>query len=165
MEYEIRASNPHTTVGINLFNSAASTTPGTPAITFGIYGGEPDATNTPYTGSGWYHADASTGGVDTATPGTLPYDYQVPINIAITVTGPGIYSAIATDSTNTDAWTGTFTGSLLGFDIFNHAAGDGSDITFNKLSISTVVPEPGTIGLVSLGVMVLGHRLPRRARR
>jgi len=163
INFEMRAVNPHTTVGVSVLNSISGTA-GTPAITFGIYGGEPDATNTPYTGTGYYYADASTGGADTGAPGTLGYQYQDEFNISFTVTGAGTYSAIATNAAGTDAWTGTYSGSLLGFDVFNHMAGDASDVAFNNLTVSTV-PEPATLSLVSLGVVMLGHRFPRRARR
>lgn len=163
INFEMRAVNEYATVGVSVLNSISATA-GTPAITFGIYGAEPDATNAPYTGSGYYHADASTGGVDTATPGTLGYQYQDEFNISFTVTGAGTYSAIATNAAGTDAWTGTYSGSLLGFDVFNHMAGDASDVAFNNLTV-TSVPEPAALSLVSLGVVVLGSRFPRRARR
>ena len=158
INFEMRAVDPHGTVGISLLNSTSGI--GTNAITFGIYGAEPDATNTPYTGSNYYYSDASTGGVDTEAPGGMAYQYQAEFNIAVTVTGANTYSAVA----GTDAWTGTFSGSLLGMAVFNHDAGNASDVAFNNLTVSTV-PEPGTLSLVSLGFVMLGHRFPRRARR
>lgn len=78
----------------------------------------------------------------------MGYQYQNAFNIAFTVTGANTYSAIA----GSDNWSGTFSGSLTGIDVFNDAGGNGSDVGFNNL---TVVPEPGTLALVSAGGALL----------
>ena len=103
-------------VGISLLNGTNA------AITFYIYGGGPGYYL--YTDAGKTNADA----------GPMGYQYQSPFNIAITVTGPNTYSAIA----GSDSWSGTFNGPLTGIDVFNHAGGNGSDVGFNNL---TVAPE------------------------
>ncbi|MGA2868178.1 MAG: hypothetical protein ABSF34_03320, partial [Verrucomicrobiota bacterium] len=126
INFVMRSTNPGTTVGVSLLNGSGN------AITFGIYGGEPDASNTNYTGNGYYYSDAGSGGDVNA--GSMAYQYQVEFNIAFTVTGPNTYSAIA----GSDSWSGTFSGSLIGITVFNHQAGNGSDTGFNNL---TVAPE------------------------
>lgn len=155
INFEMRASDPEGTVGLSLLSGTAGT--GTPAITFGIYGGEPNSSNSAYTGTGYYYSDASTGGVDTAAPGTLGYQYQDEFSIAFTVTGPGTYSAVAGNSSGTDSWTGTFSGALLGMDVFNHDAGNVSDTCFNNLTVANV-PEPaGAVGII-LALVMAGRR-------
>ncbi|MGH7991350.1 MAG: hypothetical protein ACREDS_14320, partial [Limisphaerales bacterium] len=122
INFAMSATDPGKEVGLSLLNGSGD------AITFGIFGGEPDAGN-PYTGSGYYYSDA---GSTYASAGSMGYQYQVPFNIAFTVTGAGTYSAVA----GSDTWNGTFSGSLIGMDVFNHGAGNGSDVGFNNLTVS-----------------------------
>jgi len=143
LAFEMSATNPHTDVGVDLLNGSGD------AVTFGIYGAEPDATNPYYTGSGYFYSDAGSGGDVNA--GSMGYQYHSAFNISFTVTGANTYSAVA----GTDSWSGTFSGSLLGIDVFNNAAGNGSDVAFNNLA---VVPEPGTFALVGVGALLLGSR-------
>jgi hypothetical protein len=144
LAFEMSATNPHTDVGVDLLNGSGD------AVTFGIYGAEPDPSNTPYTGSGYFYSDAGSGGDVSA--GSMGYQYHSEFNISFTVTGANTYSAVA----GTDSWSGTFSGSLLGIDLFNNAAGNGSDVCFNNLAI---VPEPGTFALVGAGLaLLLGSR-------
>jgi PEP-CTERM motif len=140
LNFEMSATNPHTDVGVDLLNGSGD------AITFGIYGNEPDPSNTPYTGSGYFYSDAGSGGDVSA--GSMGYQYQSLFNIAFTVTGANTYSAVA----GSDSWSGTFSGSLIGIDVFNNAAGNGSDVAFNNL---TVVPEPSTWTLLAAGCVAL----------
>ena len=149
LAFEMSATNPHTDVGVDLLNGSGA------AVTFGIYGAEPDATNPYYTGSGYFYSDAGSGGDVNA--GSMGYQYHSAFNISFTVTGANTYSAVA----GTDSWSGTFSGSLLGIDVFNNAAGNGSDVAFNNL---TVVPEPSTWAMLVVGGMtLLGRRIFRRA--
>ena len=46
--------------------------------------------------------------------------------------------------------------------MFDYKGGNGSDVGFNNL---TVVPEPGTLGLVVGGLVFLGYAFRRGARR
>jgi len=140
LNYEMRATSEATQVGVSVLNGAGA------AITFGIFGGEPNVAN-PYPGGGYYYTDA---GSTYASAGGMGYEYQSEFNIAFTVTGAGTYSALA----GTDSWSGTFSGSLTGIDVFNYSAGNGSDVAFNNLTIATV-PEPGTIALVGIGLALL----------
>ena len=122
INFEMRATDPVTTngpagvVGVSLLNGTNN------AITFYIYGGGPNY---------YSYTDAVS---NAAKAGPMTYQYQVPFNIAFTVTGPNTYLAVA----GSDTWTGTFAGSLTGIDVFNHAGGNGSDVGFNNL---TVAPE------------------------
>ncbi|HXB60977.1 MAG TPA: hypothetical protein VNU95_15505, partial [Candidatus Acidoferrales bacterium] len=68
INFEMRAPDPHGTVGVSLLNGSGN------AVTFGIYGGEPDPSNTPYTGNGYYYSDAGSGGDVSA--GGMGYQYQ-----------------------------------------------------------------------------------------
>jgi hypothetical protein len=138
LNYEMRGTSIGTQVGVSLLNGSGN------AITFGIFGGEPTNAN-PYTGSGYYYTDA---GSTYASAGSMGYQYQTEFSIAFTVTGAGTYSALA----GSDSWNGTFNGSLTGIDVFNYSAGNASDVAFNNL---TVVPEPGTIAFVSIGLVLL----------
>jgi hypothetical protein len=120
INFEMRATDPATSgrppgeVGVSLLNGTNT------AIKFYIYGGGP----------GWYlYTDA---GSTAAKAGPMTYQYQVPFNIAITITGPNTYLAVA----GSDTWTGTFNGPLTGIDVFNHAGGNGSDVGFNNLSVA-----------------------------
>lgn len=137
IDFEMRAIDPGRDVGVSLLNGSGD------AITFGIYGGEPGAY--PYTGNGYFYSDA---GSTDVSAGSMGYQYQSEFNIAFTVTGADTYSAVA----GSDSWTGTFSGSLLGIDVFNDGAGNGSDMGFNNLTVAGPVPEPGTASLVSLGL-------------
>lgn len=62
-----------------------------------------------------------------------------------------------------DSWSGTFNGSLLGIDVFNYGAGNGSDLAFNNLTVAT--PEAGTFSLFALGgaVLLMGWHLRQNA--
>ncbi len=139
LNFEMSATNPQTDVGVSLLNGSGE------AIRFGIFGAEPDPTNPYYTGSGYYYSDA---GSSYASAGSMGYQYHVLFNIAVTVTGADTYSAVA----GTDSWSGTFSGSLVGIQVFNDAAGNGSDVAFNNLA---VVPEPGTFAFVGVGLALL----------
>ena len=144
INFNMRATDPGKQVGLSLLNGSGN------AITFGIFGGEPNA-GYPYTGNGYYYTDA---GSAYASAGSMGYQYQSYFNIAFTVTGAGTYSAIA----GSDNWSGTFAGSLIGMQVFDAAAGNGSDVGFNNLTITTV-PEPGTFALVAAGAaLVFGYR-------
>jgi hypothetical protein len=145
LNFEMRAvdNTPNSTVGVSLLNGSGN------AITFGIFGGEPDA-SAPYTGNGYYYTDA---GTSYGSAGSMGYQYQSEFNIAFTVTGADTYSAVA----GSDSWSGTFNGSLTGIDVFNHDAGNASDVGFNNLTVA--VPEPGVVGLASVGgALLLGYR-------
>jgi hypothetical protein len=84
----------------------------------------------------------------------MGYQFQSQFNIAFTVTGAGTYSAVA----GTDAWSGTFSGSLIGMDVFNQSAGNGSDVAFNNLTVAPA-PEPSTWAMFAAGgVVLLGYR-------
>ena len=137
INFEMRAVDPGRDVGVSLLNGSGD------AITFGIYGGEPNA-GYPYTGNGYFYSDAGSADV---SAGSMGYQYQNEFNIAFTVTGANTYSAVA----GSDAWSGTFNGSLVGIDVFNFGAGNGSDMAFNNLTVASPVPEPGTMSLVFLG--------------
>jgi hypothetical protein len=138
INFEMRAVDAPNEVGLSLLNGSGN------AITFGIFGGEPDA-GYPYTGSGYYYSDA---GSSYVSAGSMGYQYQAPFGISFTVTGANTYSAVA----GTDSWSGTFSGSLTGMEVFNNGGGNSSDVGFNNL---TVVPEPGTFAFVSAGVALL----------
>jgi hypothetical protein len=142
INFNMRALDPGTQAGLSLLNGSGN------AITFAIIGGGPN---------NYYYTDAGSTG---ANAGPLGYQYQNAIHIAFTVTGAGTYSATASNGNGTDNWSGTFSGSLLGMDVFNHAGGNGSDVGFNNL---TVVPEPSTWAMLAAGgVMLLGYRRSSR---
>jgi hypothetical protein len=142
INFNMRATDPGTQVGLSLLNGSGN------AITFGIFGGEPNA-GYPYTGNGYYYTDA---GSAYASAGSMGYQYQSYFNIAFTVTGANTYNAVA----GSDSWSGTFSGSLIGMQVFDAAAGNGSDVGFNNL---TVVPEPSILALISVGAMLwFGHQ-------
>jgi PEP-CTERM motif len=124
---------PLGTAGLSLLNASGN------AITFEINGG------------GIYnYTDA---GSTAASAGSMGYQYQSAFNIAFTVTGAGTYSAVA----GTDAWSGTYSGSLLGMQVFDIKGGNGSDVGFNNLTVS--VPEPSTVAMFALGsVAIFGLR-------
>lgn len=104
--------------GISLLNSSGN------AITFAIIGGGPNH---------YYYTDAGSTG---ANAGPLAYQYQNPIHISITVTGVGTYTATASNGSGSDSWSGTFSGSLIGMNVFNHKGGNGSDVGFNNLAVA-----------------------------
>lgn len=150
INFEMRATDPGRDVGVSLLNGSGD------AITFGIYGGEPGAY--PYSGNGYFYSDA---GSTDVSAGSMGYQYQNEFNIAFTVTGANTYSAVA----GSDSWNGTFSGSLVGIDIFNAGAGNSSDLAFNNLTVA--VPEAGTLSLLGLGgaVLLMGCRFRRSATR
>ncbi len=92
-------------VGVSLLNGSGA------AITFGIYGNEPNASY-PYTGDAYFYSDA--GSTNDVSAGSMPYQYQNEFIIAFTITGTNTYSAVA----GSDSWSGTFSGSLVGIGIF-----------------------------------------------
>jgi len=130
--------------GLSLLNGSGN------AITFAIIGGGPNH---------YYYTDS---GTNNANAGPLGYQYQSPFVVAFTVTGAGTYSAIASNVNGTDSWTGTFSGSLVGMQVFDSKGGNGSDVGFNNLAI---VPEPGALGLVVGGLLFFGYAFRRGARR
>jgi len=144
INFEMRALDaaanglPAGQAGISLLNGSGD------AISFYIYGGGP----------GYYlYSDA---GSIAADAGTMGYQYQSPFNIAFTVTGAGTYSAVA----GSDQWSGTFSGSLTGIDVFNDAGGNGSDVGFNNLD---VVPEPSCAAMLAgAGLAFIGYRRASR---
>ena len=120
-------------VGLSLLDGSAN-----PAITFSFTGGDP---------IGHYrYTDSVLSGQDSG----FGFLYQTMFNVSFTVTGANTYSAIA----GTASWTGTFTGSLAGIEVFNDAAGNGSDVGFNNLAIGTV-PEPSVVALLTSGAAAL----------
>lgn len=149
INFEMSATYAGDPVGVSLLNGSGN------AITFGIFGGEPGAF--PFTGNGYWYSDA---GTSYGNAGSMGYQYQSPFNIAFTITGAGTYSAIA----GSDSWSGTYSGSLIGMDVFNDAAEDGSDVGFNNLTV-TAVPEPGMAALVSLaGMLLFGYQRRNRGK-
>jgi hypothetical protein len=144
INFNMRATDPGTQVGLSLLSGSGN------AITFGIFGGEPNVTY-PYTGNGYYYTDA---GSSFASAGSMGYQYQSYFNIAFTVTGANTYNAVA----GSDSWSGTFAGSLIGMLVFDAAAGNGSDVGFNNLAVATV-PEPSTLAMLAAsGVGIIGWR-------
>jgi hypothetical protein len=136
INFNMRALDPGTQAGLSLLNGSGN------AITFAIIGGGPN---------NYYYTDAGSTG---ANAGPLGYQYQNAFNIAFTVTGAGTYSALAFNGNGTDSWNGTFSGSLIGMDVFDHAGGNGSDVGFNNLTISTV-PEPSALAMSAAGGVLL----------
>lgn len=135
INFEMRALDTGTQAGISLLNGSGN------AITFAIIGGGPN---------NYYYNDAAS---TDANAGSMGYQYQSEFNIAFTVTGAGTYSAVA----GSDAWSGTFSGSLVGMDVFNHAGGNASDVGFNNLTVS---PEPSALAMLAAGgaLLLLGYR-------
>jgi hypothetical protein len=143
INFEMRAIDPGLDVGVSLLNGSG------PAVTFGIFGGEPNS-GYPYTGNGYFYSDAASAD---SSAGSMGYQYQSEFNIAFTVTGANTYSAVA----GSDSWSGTFNGQLLGLQVFNDGAGNASDVDFNNLTVAGV-PEPSVPGLASIGgALLLGH--------
>ena len=124
INFEMRAIDAGRHVAVSLLNSNGY------AITFGIFGGEPNA-GYPYTGNGYFYSDA---GSSYVSAGSLSYQYQSEFNISFTITGTNTYHAVC----GSDSWNGTYSGQLLGIDVGNFGAGNGSDMAFNNL---TVAPE------------------------
>jgi len=124
INFEMRATDPGRDVGVSLLNGSGY------AITFGIFGGEPNSSY-PYTGNGYFYSDA---GSSYVSAGAMGYQYQSEFNVSFTITGTNTYNAVC----GSDSWSGTFSGQLLGIDVFNFGAGNGSDLGFNNL---TVAPE------------------------
>jgi hypothetical protein len=145
INFEMRAIDPGRDVGVSLLNGSGD------AITFGIFGGEPSSSY-PYTGNGYFYSDA---GSTDVSAGSMGYQYQSEFNLAFTVTGADTYSAVV----GSDSWSGTFNGSLVGIDVFNYGAGNGSDVAFNNLTVEAA-PEAGTFSLFILGAtLLIGCRL------
>jgi hypothetical protein len=122
INFEMRAADAGRDVGVSLLNSSTN------AITFGIYGGEPNA-GFPYPGNGYFYNDA---GSTDVSAGGMSYQYQSEFNISFSITGPNTYTAVA----GSDKWSGTFVGPLVGIEVFNDGAGNGSDVAFNNLTIA-----------------------------
>jgi hypothetical protein len=135
LNFEMRGTSVGTDVGVSLLNGSGD------AITFGIFGGEPNGSN-PYPGNGYFYTDADS---TYASAGSMGYQYQSEFNIAFTVTGADTYSAVA----GSDSWSGTFSGSLTGIEVFNNSAGNASDVGFNNLAVAT--PEPSTWAMFAVG--------------
>jgi hypothetical protein len=128
-------------VGFSLLDGSAN-----PAITFSFTGGDP---------IGHYrYTDALVSGQDSG----FGFLYQTMFNVSFTVTGANTYSAMA----GTASWTGTFTGPLASIEVFNDAAGNGSDVGFNDLAINTV-PEPSVVALLTSGAVALFGARPRKS--
>lgn len=123
LNFEMRGTDPGRDVGVSLLDSSGSN-----AITFGIYGGEPNSSY-PYTGNGYFYSDA---GSTNVSAGGMGYQYQSEFNISFSITGPNTYTAVA----GSDKWSGTFNGSLVGIEVFNDGAGNGSDVAFNNLTVA-----------------------------
>ncbi|HEV2437748.1 MAG TPA: hypothetical protein VG077_17270 [Verrucomicrobiae bacterium] len=153
IDFEMRATDPASTngpageVGVSLMSGTNT------AIKFYIYGGGP----------GWYfYTDA---GTNAAKAGAMTYQYQVPFNIAFTVTGPNTYLAVA----GSDTWTGTFNGPLTGIDVFNHRGGNASDVGYNhlkvapQLTINNISPDDTVALFNSTNTMSFGINSPSAA--
>ena len=136
INFEMRATDKGRDVAVSLLNSNGY------AITFGIFGGEPSSSN-PYTGNGYFYSDA---GSTYVSAGSMGYKYQSEFNISFTVTGTNTYHAVC----GSDTWNGTYSGQLLGIDVGNFGAGNGSDVAFNNLSvapelaINNITPDDNT---------------------
>lgn len=128
-------------VGLSILDGS-----GNQDIIFSFTGGD--------SGGQYRYTDASVTGQESG----YGFQYYTMFNVAFTVTGANTYSATA----GTASWTGTFTGSLSGIEVFNNAAGDSSDVGFNAL---TVIPEPSTMVLVSAGTALLVCYQRRKALR
>jgi len=141
------------TVSIGIANSAIATgqhvgfslIDGGSPINFYFVGGD---------SSGHYRYDDA-GGTDQDTG--LGFEYQTPITVSITLTSATTYSATA----GTASWSGTYSGAITEMDVYNHAAGDGSDLGYDNLTVSAV-PEPVSAGLI--GVLGVPALLRRRRR-
>ncbi|HUA39329.1 MAG TPA: hypothetical protein VMA35_13135 [Candidatus Sulfopaludibacter sp.] len=153
IDFEMRATDPASTngpageVGVSLMNGTNT------AIKFYVYGGGP----------GWYfYTDA---GTNAAKAGAMTYQYQAPFNIAFTVTGPNTYLAVA----GSDIWTGTFSGSLTGIDVFNHRGGNASDVGYNhlkvapQLTINSISPDDTQTLFNATNTMSFGINSPSAA--
>jgi hypothetical protein len=139
LNFEMRGTSVGTDVGVSLLNGSGN------AITFGIFGGEPNAGN-PYTGNGYFYTDA---GSTYASAGSMGYQYQSEFNISFEITSADTYTAVA----GSDVWSGTYSGSLTGIDVFNNSAGNASDVDFNNLTVAT--PEPSTWAMSMAGGLTL----------
>jgi len=141
INFNMRALDaPNGSAGLSLQNGSGN------AINFYIFGGGP---------GNYFYTDAGSSNV---TAGSMTYQYQSAFNIAFTVTGAGTYHAVA----GSDAWNGTFSGSLVGMQVYDSRGGNASDVGFNNL---VIVPEPGTVSLVIGGLAFLGFGIRRRVRR
>ena len=144
LAFEMSATNPHTESAVDLLNGSGA------AVTFGIYGAEPDATNPYYTGSGYFYSDAGSGGDVNA--GSMGYQYHSAFDISFTVTGANTYSAVA----GTDSWSGTVCG--FSWELMCSIMPQAMAATWLSTTLA-VVPEPGTIALVGIGLALLvGNR-------
>ena len=134
IDWANRAIHTGKSVGVSL------TSGGTRVVTVKFVGGDVD---------GVYRYDDD-GGTDQSTGEGFMYETLAPL--VITLDSATTYSA----SFNGTPWSGSYTGPIDGIQVFNDAAGDGSDTFFNNLSI---VPEPATAGLAMIcGVLVLARR-------
>jgi hypothetical protein len=133
-----RAVNTGDSVGVSLLDGSISD------IMFSYTGGDPTGV--------YRYTDASVSGQSTG----LSFAYQSAIDLSFTLTSATTYSATASDTAGSESWDGTYSGSISGIDVYNHAGGDGSDVLFNDLS---VVPEPSTWAMLGIGgVALLGYR-------
>ena len=124
------------TVSISFANSAVqagqpvgiSLLGGSTPITFSFTGGD--------TSGHYRYSDAGGTNKDTG----LGFEYQTNFPVSFTFTSATTYTATA----GTASFSGTYSGAVTSIQVFNNAAGNGSDVAFNALAVSgsTAVPEP-----------------------
>lgn len=131
------------TVSLTVNNSAVfagrrvgfSLTGGTAPISFAFIGGVDD----------YRYSDSTSTDADTG----FGFLYQQNIPVTLTLNSLTTYTGTAGSGAGAVSWTGTYAGAITGIDVYNSAAGNGSDFTFNNLAVSAVnVPEPATLGAI-----------------